>query len=82
MRQRPSRHLPAFRTTIGCRAKIVAAVGAEAGAILSARAEDLYKADRREDGEEESGEPVREVEAVAGLLPGIVKDIAEAEESP
>ena len=58
----------AFRTAIGCGAEIVAAVRAEAGAMSATRAEDRAKANRGEDGEKESGEPVWD--------PDIARDIS------
>jgi hypothetical protein len=61
-------HVSTFRTAIGCGAKIVAAVGAEAGTTPSATvAEDGEKARRREDAEEQSGEPVWKPDEAAGV---------------
>ena len=51
----------AFGAAIGCGAKIVAAVRAEADAMTATRAENGAKAYRGEDGEEEGEEPVWEL---------------------
>src|SRR5689334_23275631 len=53
-------HRSAFWAAVGCGAKIVAAVWAEAGAVTATRAEDGAETDRGRDGEEKSGEPVWE----------------------
>ena len=73
-----------FRTSIGRGAEVVAASRAAAGAItatLRARSEDGAKVERGEDGEEESGEPVREVDEAHALFHRLgPRVIAEAEE--
>ncbi len=58
------RDVATFRASIGCGAEVVAAVLAEADAVAATGAEDGAKTKEREDGEEESEEPVWEVNEV------------------
>src|SRR5438876_8061137 len=76
------RHVATFRTAppLRCGAKIVAAVRAEAGAMTATGADDGEKAQCWEDGEEEGGEPVWEMDEACAVFPRpSPRVIAEAE---
>jgi hypothetical protein len=70
----------AFWAAVGCGAEIVAAVWAEAGAVATARAEDGAKAQRWEDGEEKSEEPVGEADGMTAKKRRSVSKVTETEE--
>jgi hypothetical protein len=63
-------HVAAFRAAAACGAEVVAAAWAEAHAMTTAGAADGAKTHPREHGEQESGEPERDVD---GANPAVMR---------